>query len=529
MATKIEKKLHVTNFATLILNKIFRNMSDAIANDRVSKIVGYKLTKGDFAPSTPNLPQRIVILGEANEANQASFPVGKQVVTSAQQAGQLYGYGSPIHAVMRILRPSTGGGVGSIPTIVIAQEKASGATSKQVSITASGVATSTAQHTVVIGGRRGLDGANYNFVVETGDDAAAIASKIEDAVNGVLSSPMTATSDPYEAVLESKWRGLTANSLTVSVDTNGNDAGISYAFNVEQAGAGSPSVGSALALFGNEWNTIVVNTYGTNTDILTELEQFNGIADAVNPTGRYRGDIFKPLLAFTGSVAEDPSSVTSPRKNQMTVAICPAPLSAGQQYEAAANMVALAASIMASSPHLDVSGQRYPDMPTPESIGAMSNSDNRDTIVKKGCSTVDLRAGQYEVVDFVTTYHPDGETPPQYRYPRNLNIDWNVRYTYFLRELSFVVDHVIAADSDVVNATRVVKPSQWKAVISQMAADFANRALIADVDFMRESITVNISSTNPDRLETFFRYKRTGYARISATTAEAGFNFGSTI
>ena len=502
-------------------------MSDAIANDRVSKIIGYKLDKGDFSESSPNLPQSIIILGEANEANQSSFPTGKQNITSSQQAGQLYGYGSPIHAAARILIPSTGSRVGSIPVTVIAQAKASGATAKEVSITASGVATSTAQHNVVIAGRRGLDGANYSFVVQTGDDAAAIAAKIDDAVNGVLSSPMSATSDPYEALLTAKWNGLTSNDLTVSVDTNGNDAGISYTINTEQAGAGSPSVGSALALIGNEWRTIVLNTYGTNTDVLTELEQFNGIADPVNPTGRYRGDIFKPLIAFTGSVAEDPSNITTGRKNQMTIAICPAPLSAAQQYEAAANMVAIAAPIMNNQPHLDVSGQRYPDMPTPLSIGDMSNSDTRDQIVKKGCSTVDLRAGQYEVVDFVTTYHPDGEIPPQYRYPRNLNIDWNVRYSYFLREQTFVVDHVIAADADIVNATRVVKPSTWKAEVVQLASDLASRALIADAEFMQKSIDVRISTTNPDRLETNFDYKRTGTARILATTARAGFNFGS--
>jgi hypothetical protein len=44
---------------------------------------------------------------------------------------------------------------------------------------------------------------------------------------------------------------------------------------------------------------------------------------------------------------------------------------------------------------------------------------------------------------------------------------------------------------------------------------------------MKDSIEVAISTTNPDRLETFFRYKRSGVARISSTVAEAGFNFGT--
>ena len=44
---------------------------------------------------------------------------------------------------------------------------------------------------------------------------------------------------------------------------------------------------------------------------------------------------------------------------------------------------------------------------------------------------------------------------------------------------------------------------------------------------MQKSITVGLSTLNPDRLETFFKYKRTGVARISSTTAQAGFNFGT--
>ena len=43
---------------------------------------------------------------------------------------------------------------------------------------------------------------------------------------------------------------------------------------------------------------------------------------------------------------------------------------------------------------------------------------------------------------------------------------------------------------------------------------------------MTDSLLVELSSSNPDRLETSFRYKRTGFLRISSTTMEAGFNFG---
>jgi phage tail sheath gpL-like len=503
--------------------------SDAVSTDRVSKVVGYKIEKGDFRESSPNLPQRIAVIGEANEANQADLDLTPKQITSAQKAGQLYGYGSPIYHILRILKPISGDGVGGIPIIVYPQAKAVGAAAKIYEISPVGTATANGTHTLKIAGRTGLDGVFYDINIETGDTAAEITAKIEDAINNVLGCPFSATSTDYEATLTSKWRGLTAEDLAVEVDTNDNDLGITYTVDSTQAGSGTPSIADALELFANDWNTIVINSYGTHAGTMTALEDFNGVPDPDAPTGRYASILMKPFIALTGSTAEDPSSITDAdaKKDQVTIAICPAPLSAGLPMEAAANMGVLYARQAQDNPHLDVSGKTYPDMPTPTAIGTMAEYDSRDEIVKKGCSTVDLTAGKYVVQDFVTTYHPVGENPPQFRYVRNLNIDFIIRYGYYLLEQLYVVDHVIADNDDLVSASNVLKPKTWKGQLYGYAEDLGDRALIVDVDFMQNSITTGLSTSNPDRLETFFRYKRSGLARISSTTAEAGFNFGT--
>ena len=280
-------------------------------------------------------------------------------------------------------------------------------------------------------------------------------------------------------------------------------------------------------MFGQEWNTIVVNTYSLLlTDILDELEAFNGIPDPDDPTGRYSGQVMRPFIALTGSTSDNNTSITDVRKDDVTIAVCPAPLSEGMGLEAAANMAVLFARIGQDTPHLDVSGRFYPDMPTPISIGTMESYSNRDLYVKKGNSTVDLVGGRYKIMDFVTTYHPVGETVPQFRYCRNLMLDFNVKFGYSLLENIYVVDKAIASNDDVVEVGNVIKPKIWIGIINSYADDLGKRGLIADVPFMKESITANLSAINPDRIETFFRYKRTGFVRLAATTAEAGFNFG---
>lgn len=502
--------------------------SDAVGQELISQVVGYKITKGNFSNETPNLPQRVAIFAEANTANQGSIDFTEPFeFTTAQQVGNLFGYGSPAHIVARILRPFSGSGIGGIPTIIYPQAEAGGSTAKILEIDVTGVSTANTTHTLVIAGRRGVDGVSYDFTVNTGDTSAEIHAKIEDAINNVLGCPMSAVSTDYEVTLTSKWKGLTANVLDITIDTNGNDAGLNYSVSDTQSGAGTPTITASLALIDTNWVTVAINSYGTVSSIMDAFEDYNGIPDPSNPTGRFSSIIMKPLFAFTGSVAENPSAITDTRLDDVTVVICPAPLSDGLPMEAAANCALLYAPQAQNNPHLDIQGFTYPDMPTPSSIGAMSDYLTRDSIVKKGCSTVELVAGKYKVCDFVTTYHPVGETPAQFRYVRSLTQDYNFRFGYYLLEQIHVVGKAIADDNTTVTAVNVVKPSMWKQILFKYVDDTSLRAITTDPEFSKESIEVNLGGTNPDRFETFIRYKRSGFGRISSTTAEAGFNFNN--
>jgi len=505
------------------------SISTAVGSERISRIVGYKLKKGNFPTSTPNLPQRIFLLGQGNAVNQATMPDTLREITSAKEAGTLYGFGSPIHQMMRILR--NGDGVGGIPTVVFAQPDAEGATQTVITVdlTLATTATDSATHYVVINGRVGMDGAEYGYSVVKGDAVATILQKIADACNNVQGCPCIVAVDNGQLTFTSKWAGATAAELSVTFDDMDKDCGIVYSIESTVAGTGVVDLTDAIAGMGSDWNTIVINPYGST--VFTTLETVNGIPDPDTPTGRYAAIIFKPFISIWGSCEDDKAvlgAITDARKTQVTHALAPAPNSAGFTWEAAANMAYLFALQSQNNPHLDVNAKAYPDMPVPTDgiIGDMSDYNNRDYLVKKGCSTVDLVAGAYVVQDFVTTYHPDGELPPQYRYPRNLMLDFNVRYGYYLLELINVVDKALAPSDQSIGVASTIKPKDWKQIIRSYADDLASRALIADADFMKESITVAVSLTNPDRLETYFRYKRTGIARIASTDAEAGFAFG---
>lgn len=505
-------------------------ISNAVGLSRISRVVGYKITKGNFNNVTPNLPQRIAILAEANTANQAGLSTDPVEINTLKQAAELYGYGSPIYSIMRILRPENGGGVEGVPTIVYPQAEAVGAVPAEREVTPTGTATGNGTHTLVINGRDTVNGSSYDFNIVEGDTPAAIVAKMVDAVNGVLGSPVGATDETTKATLLTKWAGLTSEQLHVTVETGGKPLGVSYAVVSSVTGSATPDIDPALLLFGSNWNTIVVNSYGEPS--MDKLEAFNGVPDPDSPTGRYDAIVIKPFIALMGetsSLLDDYTDLTANREDEVTNSICPAPNSKGFKMEAAANAAVLFAKQTNDNPHLDTAAKFYPDMPVPANgnIGDMAIYNNRDFLVKNGSSTVDLVNNKYQIMELVTTYRPDGETPPQFRYCSDIMIDLNVFFGYHLLEEIHVIDHAIAADTDVVSVNNVIKPKQWKAVVKEYATDLALRGLIAEASFMQDSIEIGLSTSNPNRLETFFRYKRRSFARISSTTVEAGFNFGT--
>lgn len=503
-------------------------ISTAVGIERLSRTSGYRIKKGFFSEESSNLPQVIAILAEANTANQASLDETKREITSADEAGQLYGYGSPIHQIMRILRPTGSDGVGGIPTIVIPQKSDPDAEATEIRWQISGSPTKNYTHTIRIAGRTNLDYKSYTYSVLKDESPEDIVSRIADTVNAVLNSPVIASANGQVLILRTKWAGNTSRSIRVGFGINDDLVGLNYANVAQIDGTGSVDLSGALNQMENDWFTTVINSYGE--EVFEILEQFNGVPYSQQPTGRYSPMVFKPFMAFFGSVLsnkDDLQSITnnSDRIEQVTHVLCPAPNSDGLPWEAAANVVRLFTRTMQDSPEIDVNGQSYPDMPIPfdDNIGDMSSYENRDYLIKKGCSTVILDKGSYKIQDLVTTYHPAGETPLQYNYCRNLNLDWNIFDAYRIIEINKLRDKVLIRDNQTTDSQNAIKPKEWKAILFDFFDDMAKSALINDPDFTKKSLTVQVSPTNPNRFETFFRYKRTGIARIESTDVEAGF------
>jgi phage tail sheath gpL-like len=338
---------------------------------------------------------------------------------------------------------------------------------------------------------------------------------------------------PGSVDLTSLWKGESANEIFVEVSDEDDAAGVVYTVVQPTGAAGNNDISSALAEFGEQWYTIVINPFGTYS--LDVLETFNGAPDPdTGGTGRWNSIVTKPFVSLYGSTETDKDTITTGpdlRTEDLTNALCVAPGSYAARWEVAANWGRVFALQMNNNPHLVIIDKYLPDMPTPAATeGDFKDYVNRDFIVKKGVSTAVIKDGKYQIKDFVTHRHPSSQaaTAIDWRYPRDIvGVDMNVIYRYRIVELRELKNKTIVLDSEYSTAQDTIKPKEWKGVLYAYIDNLVVDALINDGAFSKESIQVGVSDVNPKRFETQFYYKRSGVVAISATTAYAGFNYGS--
>lgn len=200
---------------------------------------------------TFDLPQRVAIVGQGSTAS--TYATTKLIVTSAQVVGETYGFGSPVHLAALQVLPSNGDGVGTIPVTIYPLEDDGSSVVADGDITPSGTVTAGGTFTCLIGGV-----VTEPFSVAIGDVVADIVTAMTAAINATLNVPVIAVDGTTLVTLTSKWEGISANAIVTAV--NGpTTIGVSFGITQLANGAVDPDVDLATALFGDVWETLVVN------------------------------------------------------------------------------------------------------------------------------------------------------------------------------------------------------------------------------------------------------------------------------
>lgn len=490
-------------------------ISTAVDNSAVAKTLGIQTNFKDLrGGSILYLPQRIAVVGQG--ASASVYSLTKQQVTSAFQAGTLYGFGSPIHLAVSQLLPRNGDGVGTIPVTIYPLEDDDDGVASSGDITPSGTQTVSAEYVVLVNNIR-----SEPFVILASASVATRVASITTAINSVLEMPIIATNSTTKVDIDAKWAGVSSNDIVIEI-VGSTTAGTAFAITQPTGGLVNPNVDSALAQMGDIWETLVLNCLDIADT--TTLGKFTTLGE-----GRWGALVRKPLIVFTGNnetTVSNATAVSDARKTDRVNAQLVAPASNDLPFVIASKQLARIAVVANNNPARGYGGQKATGL-TAGADGSQWTYPDRDSAVKKGSSTIEVKDSVVNISDVVTFYHPSGDQNPAYRYVVNLvklqNIIFNTNLIFSADEWN---DAPLIPDGQPTVNPEAKNPSMAKAAVATMLQYLADNAIISDVDYAKNSIMVEIDAQNPNRLNIAFTVKLSGNIDIISIDLNFGFYFG---
>lgn len=495
-------------------------ISTAIDQSSIARVVGIKTAfKNLRGANTVFLPQRVIVVGQGNSA--AVYSNDKRQVTSAYEAGSLYGFGSPVHLATKQLLPENGDGVGSIPVTIYPLDDHGSGTTSTGKIVAAGTQTQNGEYYVSVNNIR-----SESFSIVAGELGTALEGRIADAISAILDMPILATQDTgnNEIDLVSKWKGASANDIYIEVV--GPDYGITFTITQMSGGTNNPDVDTAIAQIGNVWETLIVNCMEiADTTTLGKYATAN--------EGRWGATFRKPFMVFTGHYPTSVSAaiaVSDTRKTDRTNSAPPSPVAASSMHDLplviAARAVARIAVMANNNPAHDYGSLQLTGL-TPGADSAQWNFIQRDTALKGGCSTIEVRDGVVNISDSVTFYHPDGDPNPGYRYVvdviKLMNVIFNIDLAFANSEWDGAP--VVPDDQPTTNPT-AKKPKSYKGRMAQVVDALGLDAIISDPEFSKSTIQAGINGSNPKRVDMTVTVAVSGNGNQTAVDLNFGFFFG---
>ena len=491
-------------------------ISTAVPVSAVARVLGIKTEFKDFRGSnTLFLPQRIAVVGQG--ASASVYDTTKRQVTSAAEAGSLYGFGSPIHLAVKQLLPANGDGVATIPVTIYPLEDDASGVAATGDITPGGAQTVAAAYIVRV---NNID--SEEFVINAGDSVATITAAMTVAINAVLDMPVIAADNATDVGLTSKWEGVSANDIFVEV-VGSTTAGTTFAITQLSGGLVNPDVQPALDQFGDIWETLLLNCLDiADTSTLDKYQTF--IA------GRWGSLVNKPLVAFTGNTnttVTAATAVSDARPLDFYNSQLVAPGSKDLPFVVAARQLARIALVSNNLPGHDYGSQRATGL-VPGDDGDQWTYIDRDAAVKKGSSTIEVRDGVINIADVITFYKPTGELPPAYRFVVDIiklqNIIFNVRLRFAVPEW----DGAPLLPDDAKTVRRDAKqPKAAKALIGLVLDGLEANALISDAKTAKANTLAEIDDMNPKRLNLVVPVQLSGNTNIKSIDLKFGFFFGT--
>ena len=483
-----------------------------LSNSAIGRVTGIDVTYQNFNLGRALfLPQRLALIGQGSST--VTYSLTPRLINSSGDAGTTYGFGSPIHLAALALFPANNDGIGGIPVTVYPLVDDGAGVPATGSIDLAGTSTEQGTGVVYVGGIT-----SAQFTIPSGTAADDALALIKTAIDSILAQPfLTGTVLAGALPITAKWDGDSGNDISIDV-SDLDIAGLTFSTTVMATGAANPDVDDALNMIVNVWETMVLNCM--NYSDLTTLGKFQAWGE-----GRWGNLVKKPAVVAVGSVDNfaTRTAITDARKDDKINFLIQSIGSRELPFVIAAR--GLAKDIMPTAN--DNPAQNYKGKLTQLQAGIDSVQESytiRNNAMKLGASTNVLTGSVAELSDIVTFYHPAGEPIPAFRYVVDIVKLQNILFNC---ELIFASDDWKGApllpDGTPTTNPTAKQPKNARTALGNLADSLASSAIIAEPEFTRANLTVDIDSQNPKRLNWKFPVKLSGNTEVISGDILFGF------
>jgi phage tail sheath gpL-like len=468
--------------------------------------------------STRNLPQRVSVVGQGSDA--VTYSTDPFIAATSREVGAEYGFGSPNHLVALMLKPVDGDGIGDlVMTFYPVQADGSGVVATGSIVPVGTTQTETGEYTILIGGIP-----SARFVIEKGAVVLNdIANAMLAAISGNINMPALAAIAVAPTVdVTSKWKGASANDLTISVEGPSN--GVTFTVVQPVGGAINPSVSPALARITNVWETILVNCMEHGDTTTLDLFESWGL-------GRWGTLTKKPAIVLTGYTESTTTSGeaigTARRETDRVNAYITVLGSVSLPLQVAARGAARIARQANDNPPVGYALQLLQGI-VPGASNLELDYLAANASVLAGLSTGTVIGGVPALSDTVTFYHPEGEEPPAYRHVVQI---MKVFQLIFNINVIFASEAWVAAplipDDDPTSNPAARSPKMAKAEVNSMIDSLALDAVLSNPKAAKLLTEADINGSNSNRLDVGVSVQITGNANVISVDLDFGFFFGA--
>jgi len=492
-------------------------VSTAFPSTREARGVAIETEYNATVPNSAKYrPIRIALVGVGQESETYAFTPFD--VTKLSDVSDVVGFKNPLYQAAKMLKPPTALGVGDIPVTVFPVEVTAAGAQAAGSVAMVGTlgAGLTEIHTV----RAGDHEAQVTLVA--GDTNTEFIAKIIAAAAAIPDFPVIVTDGTTVATCTVGWEGATGDEVDLTVDSPTTSA-LTFTIVQPTGGAGTLDVDDALAQFGNVWYSHVINCDLADTATYNKYSVFNEL--------RWAAAVYKPFKCYSGTNQTSvvtAAAITDARKSDRTNSLKPAPGSRNFPWEIAARQVQAMVLVAQANAPTDYGSEQVTLLHDGGESNQWTEGDGEyQYAVSRGLSTTKIKSNVLRVADSIMMYHPDGEDPPAYQYDVDIEKLCAMLYNIDLIFNNDAVDgSPLPPDADTVTNPNARKPRTYKAALFSLYDAMAKDAIIADLEYAKENTVVEISGSNPKRLDVLAVYKLAGNANVISITQQFSFYFG---